>query len=87
MLPDSNLPTGFAFFAFDLRQFDGQDAIFDLGANLCLIHIVRQRVFLLEVGVCKLAAEVVGMFVFLFVLKFVLDGNAQIAKLYLLIVN
>ena len=72
------MASGLAFFAFDLRQLDSQDTIFDLCANLRLIHIVRQRVLLFKVRVSKLASQIVGMFVFFLVLELVLDGDAQV---------
>ena len=75
---NGDLPSGLAFFAFDLGQFDAEDAVLHFGADGGFVHVVRQRVFLLEIGVSELAAEVVGVFVFLFVFEPVLDGDAEV---------
>ena len=38
---DGNLTTRLAFFAFDLRQLDTEDTVFNLRTNGLFVHIVR----------------------------------------------
>ena len=62
-----------------LRHGDGQDAILDLGRDLILHYIIRQRVALLVVRVTELAAQIVMVLVLMLVFGLVLDGDGEVA--------
>ena len=77
-LLDFNLFGRFADYLLQFRQFDGQDTVLHFRVDLFFVHIFRQTVFLLVVGVRELAAQIVRVFVFLFVFELVLDGDAEV---------
>ena len=67
------------FLFLHLREYEGENAVLDLGGDAVLLYILRQCVGLLVVGVGELATQVVLFLVLLLVLEFVLDGDVQVA--------